>query len=335
MSTRSLLIRVSIVVALMAVALAAVFRVVERPVAGDTDTYTAMFTDANGLRLGDDVRLHGVQVGKVRAVELSGTLARVRFTVERAHPLFTESRPAIRYQNLSGFRYLDIEQPDQPGTRRNPSAVFGTSETVPAFDITTLFKGLQPVLAELSPDDLNRFATSMLAVIQGDGTGLGPALDAIEKLSRLASDRQAVLSTLVGNLGQIADHLGGRSGNAMKLLSNLTGLFTAIAEKLPGLVDFSYAIPPVLQPIRDIMNLLGVTGDRNQDLDALLHNVFPAPQEAANVFGRLPGLIQTIASTLPPTGRDAQMTCSHGAAVAPPALQVLLAGQRITLCHPS
>ncbi|RDI54112.1 MlaD family protein [Nocardia mexicana] len=333
MSTRALLLRVSVVVVVLVVALIGVFRVVQRPVRGETDTYTAIFTDANGLRSGDDVRLFGVQVGKVREVGLSGTQARVRFTVTREHPLFTDSKPAIRYQNLSGFRYLDIEQPANPGARRDPKAVFGPSETVPAFDITTLFKGLQPVLAELSPDDLNRFGTSMLAVIQGDGTGLGPALGAIEQLSRYASDKQAVLSTLVGNLAQISDHLGGKSGNTVKLLTNLTNLFIAITDKLPGLIDFANAIPPVLQPLRSMLTVLGVTGDRNRDLDTVLHNAFPDPQEAVDAFGRLPGLIQTFTAALPPTGPEAQMTCTHGAAVAPPAVQVLIAGQRITLCR--
>ena len=292
-----------------------------------------MFTDANGLRLGDDVRLYGVQVGKVGAVELDGTLARVRFTVTRTHPLFANTTLAIKYQNLTGFRYLDIEQPDGPGARRDPKVTFGTTETVPAFDITTLFKGLQPVLAQLSPDDLNAFASNMLALIQGDGTGLGPALDGIEKLSRYASDRQSAISTLVSNLGQISDHLGGKSGNTVKLLTNLTDLFVTITDKLPGLISFSIEIPPVLQPLRDMLTVAGVSGDRGTDLDNVLRQAFPSPQQAVDVFDRLPGLIQALTAAVPVTGPDAALTCSHGSAQAPDPLRMLIAGQRIVLCH--
>ncbi|MGI5217831.1 MlaD family protein [Nocardia sp. CA-290969] len=333
MSTRSLFFRVSAAVAIIVIALIGVFRVLERPVAGATDTYTALFTDANGLRTGDDVRMYGVAVGKVGEVELAGSLARVRFTVIRDRPVFADSTVAIRYQNLTGFRYLEIRQPERPGTRRDPEAVFEPSETVPSFDITRLFKGLQPVLKELSPDDLNQFASSLLALIQGNGTGVGPALDAIEKLSRYASDRQAVLSTLVTNLAEVSAQLGGRSGNSMQLLTNLTSLFTAITDKLPGLVDFAVTIPPVLKPVRDMLEVLGITGAPGKDLDALLQRAFPSPQDAAAVFGRLPGLIHTIAATLPPTGPDEAMTCTHGSAQAPEPLQILIAGQRITLCH--
>ncbi|MFE3543807.1 MCE family protein [Nocardia sp. NPDC059177] len=332
MKTRSLALRVVVAVALMAVVLVGVLRLIERPVRGDTDTYTALFTDANGLRAGDDVRLHGVQVGKVAGIELAGTLARVRFSVVRDRPVYTTTTVAVRYQNLTGFRYLDLVQPDRPGETRAPDAEFGTTETIPAFDITTLFKGLQPVLAQLSTDEINRFTTSMLAVIQGDGTGLGPALDAVDTLSRYASDRQVVISTLVRNLGQISDRLGGRSGQAVQLLTNLTNLFTAIAEKLPGLVDFSMTIPPVIEPIQSMLRTAGITGDENHDLDLVLRNAFPDQQVAVAVFDRLPGLIQSMAA-LVPAADGGGLRCSQGVAVAPEPLQVLIAGQGVVLCH--
>ncbi|MDO3645949.1 MlaD family protein [Nocardia mangyaensis] len=331
MRTPALLLRVATATLLMGVVLAGILRVIERPVDGETHTYTAMFTDANGLRDGDDVRLYGVQVGKVRAVELDGALARVRFTVTRDRALFTNTTIALRYQNLTGFRYLAVEQPDQPAGQRDPGSVFGTAETVPDFDITRLFKGLQPVLAELSPEDLNRFANSILAVIQGEGTGLGQALGAIDELSRYASDRQAVLSTLARNLAQVAEHLGGKSGNAMTLLTNLTNLFITITAKLPGLVDFANGIPGVLQPLRSMLAVFGVTGAPGRDLDAALRSAFPDPYDAVAAFESLPGLIQAMTRAIPPSGPD--LTCSRGDVAAPEPLRVLIAGQGIVLCH--
>lgn len=333
MSSRSLWIRIAVSVLAMALVFVGVLRLIERPVGGDSDTYTAVFTDANGLRAGDDVRIYGVAVGEVREVELDGTLARVRFAVGTDHFLYTETTVAVRYQNLTGFRYLEIQQPDRPGATREPGSEFDTAHTVPAFDITTLFNGLQPVLAQMSPDDLNHFANSMLAVVQGDGNGIGPALGAIDKLSRLVSDRQQVLSILVRNFAQVAEHMGGKSGSAMTLMSNLTELFVTITDKLPGLVQFALEIPPMLRPLLELLQIMGITGEENKDLDALLQRVLPDPAQATEVFGRLPGLIQTMAAVTPPSGPEANITCSQGIAVAPEPLQLLIAGQRITLCH--
>ncbi|MFR9749843.1 MlaD family protein [Nocardia sp. 004] len=334
MKTGALLVRVATAAVLMLLVLVGIFRVIDRPVTGRTDTYTAVFTDANGLRPGDDVRLYGVQVGKVRAVELAGAQARVRFTVQSDRPLFTDTTIAVRYQNLTGFRFLEIRQPDSPGKRRAATAVFGVDQTVSAFDITTLFNGLQPVLRELSPEDLNQFTTSVLAVIDGDGTGLGPALTAIEKLSRYVSDRQAVLSTLVGNLSRISDHISGDSGNAMKLLVSLTELFVVITDKLPGFIDFANTIPPVLQPLRSMLTVLGLTSEPDSDLDALLEQAFPDPYDAVAVFDRVPGLIQAVTAMVPQTGAQTLPACSHGSADVPEPLRILIAGQRIVLCKP-
>ena len=52
---------------------------------------------------------------------------------------------------------------------------------MPSFDVTTLFNGLEPVLRQLSPEELNKFTGSLYAVLEGTGNGIGPALAAIEQ----------------------------------------------------------------------------------------------------------------------------------------------------------
>lgn len=332
MSARSLLLRLGAFAAAMIVLLIVVFQVIERPMAGDTDTYTAEFTDANGLKAGDDVRLYGVRVGKVGGIGLTGSRASVRFSLGREHQVFDNTTFAIRYQNLSGQRYLAIQQPDHPGNRSTPGQVIGVENTVPSFDITTVFNGLEPVLAQLTPADLNQFATSMLAVIEGSGAGMGPALDAIEKLSGYVSDRQTVISTLIRNLGTVSDHLGGKSGNAVQLLTQLTAVFVNLTQKVGGLIEFSQRIPPVLVPVEDLLATLGFTPGTNPDLDNLLRSAFPDPNETVATLGRLPAVLQQLGAAVPTTVPGLQPACSHGNAKAPQPLQLLIAGQRISLC---
>src|ERR1700760_982106 len=81
------------------------------PVEGEVARYTATFTDVSGLFVGDDVRISGVQVGKVETVRLDGRNADVDFTVVKSQPLFTDTIAAVRYQNLVGQRYLELAQP--------------------------------------------------------------------------------------------------------------------------------------------------------------------------------------------------------------------------------
>ena len=57
-----------------------------------TTGYSAIFSNASGLRAGQFVRASGVEVGKVSKVELinGGSQVKVDFNVDRSLPLFEE-----------------------------------------------------------------------------------------------------------------------------------------------------------------------------------------------------------------------------------------------------
>ncbi|MFD6548044.1 MlaD family protein, partial [Bacillus cereus] len=56
------------------------------PVGGPLTSYGAEFDDVSGLYVGDDVRMSGVQIGKVSSVDLEGGIARVGFEIEDRRP---------------------------------------------------------------------------------------------------------------------------------------------------------------------------------------------------------------------------------------------------------
>ncbi|MFD5177566.1 MCE family protein [Nocardia sp. NPDC058379] len=333
-SMRVLITRIGLFAAVMGLLLVAVVQTIDRPVGADTDAFTAMFTDANGLKPGDDVRVYGVRVGTVAGLALKGDRAEVRFALRRDRPLYDNSTLAIRYQNLTGQRYVDVQHAAQPTGRLRPGAVIGIEHTVPAFDVTTLFNGLQPVLAELTPADLNQFSESLLAVVQGDGSGIGPAFDAIEKLSRYAVDRQQLISTLIRNLAMVSGEIGGKSPQAVSLLEQLTVLFDTLQQKASGLIDFGLTFPPVLVPARDLLAQLGLTGDPNPYLTSALDAAFPDPAQAREVLRSLPGLLQSFQGLIPQTGPNVDLSCSRGSLALPAPFQILVAGQKVSLCNP-
>ncbi|MFX0580933.1 MlaD family protein [Nocardia nepalensis] len=318
-------------IALLAVIAAAIVR----PVGGDTTTYRAEFTDANGLKTGDDVRMFGVAVGKVADISLENGRAAVELTVQRDRPVYDASVLAIRYQSLTGQRYIDIRQPEHPTPKQAEGVTIGTDRTIPSFDITQLFNGLQPVLQEFSPGALNQFTESVLAVIEGNGSGVGPALDAIGRLSSYVSDRQAVLTTIVGNLESISNQIGGRSPHLVTLLRGLSDVFTAFQEKLDGLIDFANVAPSALGPLNSLLATLGFTEVANPNLENDLHLLFPDPATALDLLGKLPGLLQSLSALVPSsrTGVQVDLTCSKGRAQVPSMVAVLIAGQRISICN--
>ncbi|MFF0491890.1 MlaD family protein [Nocardia sp. NPDC004068] len=316
----------------MIAAFALVLTMIQRPVAGATETHDALFTDANGLRIGDDVRVYGVQVGKVEGIRLDGTLARVRLTVKTDTPLYDNTRLAIRYQNLTGQRYVDIQHDPAPGARIRPGALVPADHTVPSFDITALFNGLEPVLRTLSPDALNRFTTSMLAVLEGEGKGIGPALASIGELSAYVGDRQRVLTTLVRNLSEIADRIGGRSPQLVNFLGKVSDVFESLQKNLEGLIDFALTAPPVLYPADRLLATIGLTVGENPDVNEIVRRYIPDPKAIADLLAGLPALLEGLDAAIPSPIPGSTRVCAKGDAEVPAPLRVLVDGRRVSVC---
>ncbi len=211
-------IKVAIVAVITVLLFILVINAMRNPVDAQVVKYRADFTDASGLHENGDVRFRGKRIGKITAVDLQHDadgkpFARVEFTMEDQQKLTSTTKLAIKYQNLTGVRYLDVRPGgDEPGQMVSHAS---TSQTVPSFDITGLFNGLQPVLTTMDADEVNQFSENAIALLQGDGSGLGPMLDSTQKLADYAKNRQQLISTLTANLARIADTMGGRSPQVM------------------------------------------------------------------------------------------------------------------------
>ncbi|MFE2994440.1 MlaD family protein [Nocardia sp. NPDC059246] len=308
-----------------------VLTAIQRPVSGKTETHDAIFTDANGLKVGDDVRMFGVQVGKVKQIGLEGAKARVQLSVKTDAPVYDNSKLAIRYQNLTGQRYIDLQQQPQPGNRIPAGARIGEDHTVPSFDVTQLFNGLKPVLQTISPEAINQFSASMVALIEGDGSGIGPAMDAIGKLASYVDNRQQVISTLIHNMSDLSDRLGGRVHYLVPLLKQLSDIFEALQQNIGGLAQFAVTAPSVLRPIDNLLRSLGI--DSGSDVDALIRKIFPDAKEAVDAFGRLPAVLGAADAALPTSPSGWKPVCSKGTADVPAVVRVLVSGQQVAICN--
>ncbi|MEV5651943.1 MlaD family protein [Nocardia sp. NPDC052254] len=303
---------------------------IKNPVRGDTRTFAAEFTDVSGLHVNGDIRTKGVRVGKISDITLTrrnGTsIAEVRFSLERPYRLTDNTVLAVKYQNLTGIRYVDLQAPAQPG---RPVDRLGTDRTKPSFDITGLFNGLQPVLNTMSTDEINAFMQNAITLLQGDGSGLAPMLDSVQKLTDLAHDREQVISTLVTNLSRISDSMGGRSPQVMEFLKSLS---FPIAKAMTVLSEFPKTAkfgPEFLTPVHRLITELGLS--RDVDVDQLLTRAFASLPQAADALRLLP--VAFAGLQLPQTtAAPAAMNCTNGIAELPTEVEVLLNGSEVVVC---
>ena len=188
MSPRAAAWRIGVALAVAAVLFVLLSNTLINPVDVHTRTYVAEYTDASGLHPDGDVRVRGVRVGKVDSVDLARVdghnVAQVRFTLDRKYGITADTRLAIKFQALTGVRYIDITNPVEGYRDADLINQIPTSMTQPSFDVTALFNGLQPVLATLSPEEINTFTANAASFLTGDGSGLAPLLDSIRRAHR-------------------------------------------------------------------------------------------------------------------------------------------------------
>ncbi|MGB3602243.1 MlaD family protein [Gordonia sp. (in: high G+C Gram-positive bacteria)] len=309
-----------------------VVNAMRNPVEESTRSYSADFTDASGLHPNGDVRYRGKRVGKVTKVELTEgvsrdkPLAHVEFTLADDHTITDKTILAIKYQNLTGVRYIDVRG-DEPGLRTSHVPV---SRTVPSFDITELFNGLQPVLTTMNTSDINEFSQNAIALLQGDGTGLGPMLDSTQKLTKYAKSRQQLLTQLTTNLGRISDVMGGRNQNVMEFLRAVDLPITSATTVLDEFAVTASAGPALFEPVERILTAFNVHDDT--DMPSRIKAIFKNSTQLLGVFDLVPNALDGLKST---NGfQEPYPKCSKGTAKIPLEAQYFLDDRQVTLCNP-
>jgi phospholipid/cholesterol/gamma-HCH transport system substrate-binding protein len=333
MKPRAALWRFILAASVSAILLIVIANEITQPIDAATRSYNAEFTDVSGLNEGADVRVRGVRVGKVQAVALKRSndgrsIAAVRLTLDKRFGIVPATRLAVRYQSLTGLRYVDVIDPAEGDAIANRVASVPTTMTQPSFDITVLFNGLQPVLATLSPDDINTFSENAVAFLEGDGKGLEPMLDSIRKLTAFVSDRQQVVATLVRNLSTLADGVSGRSKYLLGILNEVE---LPLNQAISVLDEFRKSQIAGSDFLRSIMRLLAAAGVRpGIDINTAFDRAFTNVYDAVETIKRTPVIWDNIP---PPSEGGTPVSCSRGRAQLPEAMDVLLNGQRVVLCN--
>jgi phospholipid/cholesterol/gamma-HCH transport system substrate-binding protein len=201
--------------------------------------------------------------------------------------------------------------------------------TQPSFDVTALFNGLQPVLATLSPDEINTFTNNAASFLTGDGSGLAPLLDSIRKLTEFVTDRQQVISMLVSNLSHVADGISGSSPRLIHILDMLNQPIDAVNGILDEFrKDFLYS-KDFFDPVTRLLHNAGLRNGIN--IDDAFDKAFSNLDNFFDAFK----LVPVIDENIPPPGSDGTeiQPCSRGNFQLPETMDVLLNGQRVVLCN--
>lgn len=210
-------------------------------------SFTALFTNVGGLKGGDFVRIAGVEVGKVKNIKIqSDATARVDFKIENSVTLSDNSRAIIRYDNLYGDRYLQLEE----GTgavsthKLNTGDTIPLSRTAPALDLDTLIGGFRPLFQALDPDQVNALSSQLIQAFQGEGDTVGSLLSQTAVLTNTLADRDGLIGQVINNLNTVLgsfDQNNKQFGEAVDKISSLTATLARRKQDITNSVAYANA----------------------------------------------------------------------------------------------
>jgi phospholipid/cholesterol/gamma-HCH transport system substrate-binding protein len=232
MSYRKPLIGLSLFLVLAIVVTWMVYVTLNREVSGDTNTYSATFTDVTGLSHGDDVRVAGVRVGRVDDIELEGALAKVTFRVQKDQILYTNTVASVTYQNIIGQRYLGLSP--GPDGERHPLPDRGQvplEHTEPSFDITYLLRGFEPLFTLLDPQQVDNLTTAIVQALQGNNGSVLGLITQTSALAELFAGPDQTLGEVITNLDKVVSNLAAQDANLQTVITQTRDVMVALASR--------------------------------------------------------------------------------------------------------
>jgi len=298
--------------AVVALLVMAAFRAQDLPVIGGGDTYSADFSESGGLKANDEVRIAGVRVGKVDAVELDGNHVKVSFRIESDSGFGKETSAAIKVKTLLGAMYLSLEP---AGAGQLPEgAEIPVERTSSPYDVVDAFSGLAETSDKIDTDQLAKSLGTLADLTRNTPEEFRNALDGVSQLSANIAARDGQINTLLRNLDRVSTVLDDRDEDIVGLMKDSDVLFRALvarreavhnllvstsglSKELTTLIRQSRAdLKPALEHLENVVAVL----NKNEDnLDNSLRLMAPFYRVFASTLGNGPWF-DTYIQNLPP-----------------------------------
>jgi phospholipid/cholesterol/gamma-HCH transport system substrate-binding protein len=267
-----------------------------------TTGYTAIFSNASGLRAGQFVRASGVEVGKVSKVELvdGGSQVRIHFSVDPSLQLFEGTTASVRYLNLIGDRYMELKR-GSSDKRLPAGGTIPIERTEPALDLDALIGGFRPVFRALDPEKVNSIAQSIITIFQGQGGTINDILDQTASLTTALADRDQAIGEVIRNLNTVLDttvrhqqQFDETVQNFEKLITGLNNRADPIAESTANISDAAGTIADLLADNRPLLQStighLEVIQQPLVDQKEQLNDILVRLPTAFKIIGRAGGI---------------------------------------------
>jgi ABC-type transporter Mla subunit MlaD len=244
------------------------------------------FDEASQVAVESDVRISGVSVGKVKAIELSDDgLADATLEIDPKYaPIPEDTRAMLRQKTLLGETYVELT----PGNRDSPPLPEGgtldDAQVSDAVQLDEIFRAFdEPTRAAFQT-----WMADAAVAFRGRGIDLNAALGNLDPFAERADDLLRVLDSqrlavkkLLADGGATFDAISKQPGELRSLIENTQSVFSTTAARDTEIRAIFQALPTFLDESKLTLERLDeFSGDTN----ALVTQLRPVARQLSGTF---------------------------------------------------
>jgi phospholipid/cholesterol/gamma-HCH transport system substrate-binding protein len=243
-----------------------------------------------------DVKVRGLNVGKVESVSTGGNGATVELSIDRDKVELIPANVSARLipKTLFGERYVSLVLPDGP--RAQPLAagdVIPMDRSESARELERVLDGLLPLLTAVEPQDLATTLGALSQALEGRGENLGQTL---VRLQELTSGLRPAIPDLQEDITQLADfahNLDKAAPDLLDALEDFTVTSRTVVEQRAQLRELLTSVTGASDDLRAFLDANG------ENIIALADSSRPTLETLARYSPEFPCLLDQLAGLVP------------------------------------
>jgi phospholipid/cholesterol/gamma-HCH transport system substrate-binding protein len=268
------------------------------------------FPEAATLAAEADVRMAGVNIGKVKTKELQKRAARTLVELElddEFAPIPNDSRAILRQKTLLGETYVEIAQGTKEAGNLQDGGTLDKSNVEPTVELDEIFNAFDPPTRRAFRSWIEGVAEAIQTNSPSTAEALNDAFGNLEgfsvdgaKLLQVLDEQEIAVRGLIRNTGRTFAALNEREGALRQLIVNSNNTFEATASRDEALAETIRIFPtfldesrltlarlerfarnthPLVRDLKPVADDLGPTvrdlGDLAPDLERLFRDLTP------------------------------------------------------------
>jgi phospholipid/cholesterol/gamma-HCH transport system substrate-binding protein len=234
----------------------------------------ALFSETGLLVPGADVRIAGVDIGRVADVQARGTNSLVTMDIEQQYaPIPRDTRAVLRQKTLLGEAYVMLSTGNRSGPKLADEGTIPNSQVQPSQQLDQVLNSFDTATQHNLQSLLLGFGDALKGRGQYLNDSFGnfdPAVGELSAVVDILNQQQGDLRSLIRGGSSVLGTLASRRADLQSLITAGNSVMSATAQRNAQLTATVNALSPFLTQLRSTLGTLNTSlGFARPSLDAL------------------------------------------------------------------